>query len=329
MPNPTAATVANAAAAAAQANALANPRTLDPTYVREIRKYKEWVHKNIGEDVPVTLTRENVDCYFNLEIVKREINPESAKRALNALQRLADDVEHVGNANGFTVRSPLVAKALTTHATIYRAKQANNSRDDHTGLPTNMLSQEDKNQILDHVLSTNALNWEDLIMSMTGCEQMMVRVDSMRHYVLLDLVHNDTHVARPWSVTPEGPHDKDMISIVNRKGSHKVSVPRSSTTMHQVSHTKRFYRFHSSTTELLDAGPTRNICSVSPAPFPWCFSTGITQQAILTSRGRIYQSTPGGRTSLLSRTGIPQMPLWQRTRWFSIDWVFRGTSVPT
>jgi hypothetical protein len=49
MPNPTAATVANAAAAAAQANALANPRTLDQTYVREQGNHKKWVYDSIGD----------------------------------------------------------------------------------------------------------------------------------------------------------------------------------------------------------------------------------------------------------------------------------------
>ena len=213
--------VAMEAMEAARINLQNTPRNLDATYEREIRYYENWVllmrsENRVPQDWPY-LTRENVDLYFNTEVVERSLNHNSARRVVNALQRLADDFEFVGNPHRFVIdESQNVLQAIECLDRQAAARAAASLADPHHNLPTSMLTESDKNRFMEYVLSTDDLNWQDLIVSFTGCEQMMVRNSSIRIFCLSDLCLNKSHVPNQ-----NGPYDNQMISVVYRKGIHK------------------------------------------------------------------------------------------------------------
>ena len=214
----TAEEVALQAMEAARTNLAQSPRHLDTTYAREIHYYEDWVFKmrednRVPQDGP-KLTRENVDLYFHTEVTERSLNHNSARRVVNALQRYADDFEFVGHPERFVIDdSQNVLQAIECLDRQAAARAAASLADPHENLPTDMLTESDKTRFMEYVLSNPNLNWEDLIVSFTSCEQMMVRNHSLRQFLLSDLCFNNTHVPNQ-----EGPHDNGMLSIIYRKG---------------------------------------------------------------------------------------------------------------
>ena len=137
----TAADVAIDAQDAAQNNIAANPWSMDATYAREINVYQNLVAKqclaNQIPDGPRTLTRENVDLYFNAVVVERHLNDNSARRVVNALQRLADDYEYAGETYRFVIDgSQNVVQALAVLHRRYIERQNAQVSDPHSNLPT-------------------------------------------------------------------------------------------------------------------------------------------------------------------------------------------------
>ena len=222
MPNiATAADVAINAHDAAQNNIAANPRHLDGTYVREINYFRTWIeNQRANNEIPHgarMLTRENVDLYFNTVVTTRSLNHNSARRVVNALQRLADDFEYAGETERFVIDSSQnVVQALAVLDRQHEARERATFSDPHANLPTDMMSEREKINILNHVLVNNKPNWAPFCLSFTGCEQMMTRNDSIRAFVYSDIKYNDTH-----SPTPSAPFENEMISLIYGKYQHK------------------------------------------------------------------------------------------------------------
>jgi len=172
-------------------------------------------HENIIPLGNVYLTRENVDLYFSTVVVERKVQPTTARRVVSALQKFADTQEYIDGTESFTVDSLAVTRALTTQAELWRQAQAHAVSDPHANLPTNVLAQKETITLMKAAL--NGLNWKDMTLSWTSCEQTFVRCDSVRKFCLSDIKTMDTH----------GPDlsgnsiDSLMISYILRKQLHK------------------------------------------------------------------------------------------------------------
>ena len=108
----------------------------------------------------------NADLYFSCEVALCDIKPETARCVLSALQKYADNVEYAGEPHHFVVESNVVRQALVCQKQIFLQWLTNKVIDPHRNLPTNILSEADHRKVIWPY-------WKDLLLSWTGCEQMM------------------------------------------------------------------------------------------------------------------------------------------------------------
>ena len=160
------------------------------------------------------LTRQNVDLYFGLVVSKYAVVPDSARRVISSLQWFSNTYEHT--LDKFEVGSPEVLLALKAQMQHYGNKIAALIVDPHANLPTDVLSDEDYDRAYDTILKR--INWEDLHLSWTTCDQTYVRYGSFAKFKLADIRLDRAH--GPPKDT--GPGKKQMVSIILRsRGVHK------------------------------------------------------------------------------------------------------------
>jgi hypothetical protein len=139
------------------------------------------------------LSRENVDLYFQDNVVNRTIQPTGASRIVNALVHFAENLEYP--AGDFSVQSPLVKAALAVHQAKFQERMKNPAAnaDPHAKLPTDIMSDEQVTEAAAYILQHNTQNWKDMMLSWTTCEQEFVRWDALKKLELKDLKFNVTH----------------------------------------------------------------------------------------------------------------------------------------
>lgn len=191
----TAETVADLARENTANNTERSRRVNDRTYNSEWRRYRAWValqrHNALIPNGPKFLTRENVDYFFSSEVVNRQVVPNTARRVVSSLQRFADDEEYIDGSELFVVDSPIVKKALETHARLYVARMRATVEDPHANLPTNVLSEEDCLKVIR--LAIISSNWKDMCLTWTTCTQTFLRNDSIRKLHMRHVRCNSTH----------------------------------------------------------------------------------------------------------------------------------------
>ena len=190
----------------------------DTTYEREWKRFKTFVDTGRAEKKLLPgdkyLTRQNVDLYFGLVVSKYAVVPDSARRVVSSLQWISNTYEHT--LDKFEVESPEVLLALKAQMQHYGNKIAALIADPHANLPTDVLSDEDYDRAYDTILKR--INWEDLHLSWTTCDQTCVRFGSFAKFKLADIRLDRAH--GPPKDT--GPGKKQMVSIILRpRGVHK------------------------------------------------------------------------------------------------------------
>jgi hypothetical protein len=203
----------------------------DRTYDILQKRYVDWVYDKIQDrkfDAAEFVAngrrifcRAYIDLYFHEVIAEWVVSPESARRAVSALQRLADNTENFSAAERFVVYdSPLVRSGLRISKDKYEAQQRGLNRisDPHANLKTNQLREQDKRRFVRYVLEIDRSNWTALTQCFTGSEAMMLRTHSMKKMTLSDLLYNDTHAP---SQGGDGDHDTGMLGMVYQPMQHK------------------------------------------------------------------------------------------------------------
>ena len=108
---PTADSVAAMARQHATHNVASNRQSNDRSYEAEWKNFMNWVNMmRENNDVPPGtkyLTRENVDLYFQTEVVARIIQPTGARRIVSSLQRMANDIEYIDGSDLLWLRATL------------------------------------------------------------------------------------------------------------------------------------------------------------------------------------------------------------------------------
>jgi hypothetical protein len=201
-------------------NSEATPRKLDKTYVREWKKYTQWVEINRANFIIPAgdkfITRVNIDLYFSHVVAHRhDVLPTTARRALCALQVYADDVEYIDGSEKMELESVSVKKALEAQKRRHYEHMSDKIVDPHANLPTNVLTEAETVEVITECVKSP--NWRDLCLSWTTCEQTFIRNHSIRQLTLSDLCHNRTHGPS----TEEGNIDSQMMSYILQKGVHK------------------------------------------------------------------------------------------------------------
>jgi len=186
------------------------------SYDNEQKAFKLWVdgERSVGNLAlgPKYLTRANIDAYFVRVVTRRMITPASVKRIIYALQKLADNVEYAGDSEGLMVGdSKTVKDMLRIQENIYNDFRARTEAgsDPLESLKTDMMTTDCKNKFMRHVLGSSLRNWESLCVAFTGCEMMMMRMDSLNQRLKYSYLHlNRTH-----GPNEEGP-DSEMLAVV-------------------------------------------------------------------------------------------------------------------
>jgi predicted nucleic acid-binding Zn ribbon protein len=170
----------------------------------------------------------NVELYF-AEVIgyRADLTPQSAKRAMWALQqRLADD-ERVGNATKWEIKdSARVKEALEAQERRYKERMAAAVIDPHCNLSTNMIKPQESRKAMTFTMQdADNCNWQNLGICWTGGDSMFLCNDSMRKFLrndsmckflLTDLLTLNTHGPRK-----DAPFDQDMLGLIYQKGTHK------------------------------------------------------------------------------------------------------------
>jgi len=206
------------------ANVQSDNSTVDKTYIGEWNRYKKWVKQKreakVLPDGPKFLTRVGVDLYFQQEVARRySVMPATARRAVSALQKLADKVEYIDGKELFHVESNFVKKALEAQVRAHVNYMLSKLGDDpHANVPTNIISKAECKKVLLFIWRTNVRNWQDFAVSWNVCMQTYMRNDSCRKLKLPDIKLDVSH-------GPARADDPDvqerMLSFILRPGIHK------------------------------------------------------------------------------------------------------------
>ena len=159
----------------------------DTTYECKWKHFKTFVDTGRAEKKILPgdkyLTRQNVDLYFGLVVSKYAVVPDSARRVISSLQWFSNTYEHT--LDKFEVESPEVLLALKAQMQNYGNKIAALIVGPHANLPTDVLSDEDYDRAYDTIIKR--INWEDLHLSWTTCDQTYVHYGSFAKFKLADI----------------------------------------------------------------------------------------------------------------------------------------------
>jgi hypothetical protein len=150
------------------------------------------------------------------------VQPTTARRYVAALQFYNNYIESPGGVEPFVVdASANVLESLEIQKQNYQEeKRARNTlADPLENLKTNMLSASDKRKFIRTVLHNNSENWCPLTLTFTGCEQMMMRQDSIKKMRWCDLHMNNTHA--PFENNGSDHIDSKMLAAVYMPLEHK------------------------------------------------------------------------------------------------------------
>lgn len=193
---------------------------IDNTYVREWRKFREWIddERENGRIPagPKYITRENVDLYFAEVVAFKNTTTDTAARVAQALQKYADVLEHQGEAR-FVVRNDSVNTSLKAQKSRHEAAIANNDEDPHKNLPTAVISPGEHMKALHSIVVRR--DWQDFQLSWNMCDATFIRNSSFRKLRLCDLkLDKESHGPPPNG----GPGRRRSMSYVLRPGgAHK------------------------------------------------------------------------------------------------------------
>jgi hypothetical protein len=166
------------------------------------------------------ITWENVDLYFVEEVATMLIQPKTARRIVTALQFYNNYVESPGGVETFIVddsQNVLGSLEIQKRHYMEERRACNSLADPLENLKTNMLSEADKLKFIRTVFQDGFKNWCPLITTFTGCEQTMMRQDSIKKVRWCDLHINDTHAA----VENDNHIDGKMLCVVYMPLEHK------------------------------------------------------------------------------------------------------------
>ena len=149
---------------------------------------------------------QNVHLYFGLVISKYTVVPDLACRVISSLQWFSNTYEHT--LDKFEVESPEVLHALKAQMQHYGNKIAALIVDPHANLPPDVLSDEDYDRAYDTILKR--INWEDLYLSWTTCDQTSVHYGSFATFKLADIQLDRAH-GPPKDMSPG---KKQMVLII-------------------------------------------------------------------------------------------------------------------
>jgi hypothetical protein len=114
--------------------------------------------------------------------------------------------------------SQRVKQSIQIQKTRYfqRLDEHNRTHDPLTNLKTDMLSEDQKDAFVTTVLRDDLPNWAPLLLTFTGCEQMMMRQDSAKKMRHVDVRLNNMH-----GPVQDNPHYRDMLALVYMPLEHK------------------------------------------------------------------------------------------------------------
>lgn len=140
------------------------PNECSKVYWDNWNAFKQWVDKTDGQSKSEDgnyLVRDNVDRFFLLAVVKKNIVPKSARRFACALQFFANNYEHHPPLEAFKVRSPAVTTALDVQRVNYIQKKLAIYASAHDRLPTNNLTPSEETAIIKYGMQIMA--WKDFL----------------------------------------------------------------------------------------------------------------------------------------------------------------------
>jgi len=190
----------------------------DRSYQLEWKRFQEWIDNGRQiNTIPAGdkyLTRENVDVYFGEVVSKYTVVTDSARRIISSLQWYSDNNENP--TEKFKVESPAVLAALKAQKHHRISIDAKKIRDPHGKLPTDVLSEAEYD--IAHGKIMLKMDWLDLQLSWTTCDQTYLRYSSFSKLTLADIRLDKAH--GPPKDTGRG--NKAMVSLILRPfGVHK------------------------------------------------------------------------------------------------------------
>lgn len=197
-------------------------KNVDKTYKNEIAKYKEWVDKEQLEKVNGKyLSRDNVDLYFTQVQQSRLVTHNTGRRVVSALQSFADNDEYLGSEVGFIVDCQHVRNMLKAQTTNKTKHVLNTGRDYHVKLSIRNMTYNEKRQITRYVLKDNKRFWSDFLTTWNCCNMTFSRVDTVRKFVLKDLLIDNNHSVGALKQDPHYEFDGEMLGVILRPFVHK------------------------------------------------------------------------------------------------------------
>ena len=110
------------------------------------------------------------------------LNPESVRQVVPALQKFADFEEHGNAEEKFSVESRIVLQSLECHNARWCAVEAAKLTDPHDDLPTNVLTYNDHRRGFLHMLEQN--DWHDMTFSWSTCRSTYLQNHNARKLTL-------------------------------------------------------------------------------------------------------------------------------------------------
>ena len=208
------------------ARAVLPRKKVDKTYKYEIKNYKAWVEKQNVVKNGKYLTRENVDWYFADVQLKRNVEVNTARRVVSALQHLANE-EYAGEKDGFCVESNTVLQMLAAQKQqkVEHAKKVGTCH--QTKAATKNMTEIEKSKIVRYVLKENKTYWSDFLTTWNACIAMFCRVDTMQKIKINDIMIDTSHSVGSIKRDSENPFDQEMISMILRPYVHKERSTKS------------------------------------------------------------------------------------------------------
>ena len=200
----------------------------DATYRSAWKKFTEFVNqkRSIGGELETEnttinyLTRESVDLFFVQVVSTMNVSTRHAKRHASALQKYADNIEHIGK--DFVVKSENVIESLNAQNifkldqdTIVRpSKPGNNLPCPHLGLRVNLCTPDEEVRFMEYVYghAPETVSYK-LAFCWTVGRTTFLRGQSIRNLLYYDLFTSDVY-------GPEENHptNKHCLMWVLRKG---------------------------------------------------------------------------------------------------------------
>ena len=166
----------------------------DKSYTQEWNRFCKWVdvqRSSNGTELSSTgtkyLTRENIDRYFTIQVIKRRINGDSARRIVSALNWYAKHHEYSATrGQDFVVDSAMVQTTidLLRERSYSRTQHARNFKkiDPHDDVPDSYIPTTKWMQMMD--VAIQKINYADLIVALATTKGTLMRNANILNYTL-------------------------------------------------------------------------------------------------------------------------------------------------